>query len=167
MARLFSIQSRWGTAIEHARHYVSDNATLFLWLAGIGVFVIGTLSLVLGVQSATIAGILLFLSVVAHESAHAITSVLSGVEVKAVRCSAIGPHIVRAKSESAYVELAVAIAGPLTNLFLCLVLWQVHAPMAGWASSANFGLGVINLLPLKHSDGAKMVAALRTIGSKF
>jgi Zn-dependent protease len=127
------------------------------------VFAIGTLSLAFGLQSAIIAGIILFLSVVAHESAHAITSVLSGVEVKAVRCSAIGPHIVRAKSDSAYVELAVAAAGPFANLLLGLLLWPVYAPMAGWASLSNLALAMINLLPLKHSDGAKMLAALAAI----
>lgn len=126
-------------------------------------FVIGSLSLAFGVHSATIGGILLFLSVAAHESAHAITSLLSGVKVKAIRCSPIGPHIVRAKSESAYVELAVATAGPLTNLLLCLVLWRVPSAFAAWTSLANFALAVVNLVPLKHSDGAKMVAALTAI----
>lgn len=142
---------------------VRDNASLLTWLVGIGVFVIGSLSIAFGVRHAFEAGILLFFSTVIHEGAHACTSYAFGCPIKAVRCSAIGPHIVRARSESANVELAIASAGPLANLVLSVGLIYSGSPILIWTGLANLIMAVINLLPLRNSDGSRVFASLRAM----
>lgn len=60
-------------------------------------------------------------------------------------------------------ELALAAAGPMTNLLLCIgaVLWMEWA--AGysypgyWFASANLLVGGVNLLPLPGLDGARIL----------
>ena len=62
-------------------------------------------------------------------------------------------------------NLVVAMAGPVLNLVSAICgafsYYEHGISLAGWFAMANAILGIHNLLPVPHSDGARVVELVR------
>ncbi|MFE9649129.1 site-2 protease family protein [Streptomyces sp. NPDC006365] len=124
----------------------------------------------------TVAGLvgalLLLLSLLAHESAHAITARRKGIPVHTVTLWALGGMTEMGKPPTPNGALLVAVSGPLTSLGIggaalgagtgldAGLGWEVPAAVLVWLGWANLLLGVFNLLPAAPLDGGRVVQAL-------
>ncbi len=97
------------------------------------------------------------LAMAVHEAAHIVVARALGIKVKRVGFNRKGLYTVREASTPAKNQL-VSFAGPLVNLLLIL-LWP-WSPMFGLA---NFCFGVCNLLPIRGSDGERMLSIWRAM----
>lgn len=95
------------------------------------------------------------LGVVLHELAHALMAVSLGLRVKGVVICAKGIGV-RREPGTQRQNAAIALAGPLVNLTLCVLLWAHPAAVA-----ANAVLCIVNLLPIAGSDGLRVIQSLR------
>lgn len=121
---------------------------------------------------ASVAALAFLLSVVLHEFAHAVTARLLGLGVREVSVFYLG-GVTRLREEprSPDEELAVAVAGPLTNLLLAGLLLAAAA-VAGPATlpgvvlrflgDLNAVIGVFNLVPAHPLDGGAILRAVLT-----
>ncbi|WP_439483962.1 site-2 protease family protein [Cyclobacterium plantarum] len=122
--------------------------------------------------------ILIFLCVILHEFGHALTAQKYGIQTRDIILLPIG-GLARLEKlpEDPKEELKVALAGPLVNLVLFLLLSVIlfftgfdfnllEAPKLNGSSiwlflaSANFFLAVFNLLPAFPMDGGRVLRAL-------
>ena len=92
-----------------------------------------------------------------HECGHALACLLCGLKVKRFGVSRKGLYTVREASSSRRINGWIAAAGPLVNL-LSIALW----PLAPKYASINLMLGVMVLMPLRDSDGSKLMAIFAT-----
>jgi Zn-dependent protease len=95
-------------------------------------------------------------AMVLHEAGHLAYAWALGVKVKRIGVSLKGVYIVRAPGSS-YQNLMISLAGPLTNV-ASLFLWHQY-PLFGLA---NLYFVVFNLLPLRGSDGSRVLEILNT-----
>jgi Zn-dependent protease/predicted transcriptional regulator len=120
----------------------------------------------------TVATLLFFASVVAHELMHALMANRLGQPVRRITLFIFGgmAHLSREPSDPA-TELKIAAVGPLTSFFLGGVFWLAQ----GWAETAQSGtlvvamfgylaiinvtLAVFNLLPGFPLDGGRLLRA--------
>ncbi|MEV5570172.1 site-2 protease family protein [Spirillospora sp. NPDC052269] len=123
--------------------------------------------------TALLVALAFFACLVAHELAHCVVALRSGVRVKSITLWMLG-GVSEFESEAPTPrgDLAIAIAGPATSLLLGLVggagavlaeAW--HAPRLvdvglGWLAATNLLLGVFNLLPGAPLDGGRVLRAL-------
>jgi membrane-associated protease RseP (regulator of RpoE activity) len=91
-----------------------------------------------------------------HECGHALACLLCGLKVKRFGVSRKGFYTVREASASPPINGCIAAAGPLVNL-LSVALW----PMAPGFAAISLMLGVVVLMPVKNSDGSKLMAIWR------
>jgi Zn-dependent protease len=103
---------------------------------------------------------LIVIALVAHEYGHALVARLFGVEVKEFGVRWTGPYVRRART-TGWREVAICIAGATVNLILAAALWKVDR----WFALFNLTVGLVNLLPVSHSDGTHALEALRVIES--
>ncbi len=118
--------------------------------------------------------LLLFSSVVAHELAHSLVAIRSGIPVKSITLFFLGgiAQITREASRPV-TELRMAIAGPICSLMLGVIfflLWfliwgNTQEPIAYdnpilWLAEVNFVLGLFNLIPGFPLDGGRVLRAL-------
>jgi Zn-dependent protease len=124
----------------------------------------------------TVAGLvgalLLLVSLLAHEAAHAITARRKGIPVKSITLWALGGMTEMDKPRAAGAAFLVAVSGPLTSLVIgaaalgagigldALSGWAVPAAVLLWLGWMNCALGVFNLLPAAPLDGGRVVQAL-------
>lgn len=94
------------------------------------------------------------LAMVLHEIGHMCVAQALGLKVKDVGISWKGMYTVR-EAGPPEKSLQVSLGGPLTNLAL-LTLWPV-SPVFGLA---NLFMGLCNLLPIKGSDGERVMRCL-------
>jgi Zn-dependent protease len=94
------------------------------------------------------------LAMVLHEIGHMCVAQALGLKVKHVGISWKGMYTVR-EAGPPEKSLQVALGGPLTNLAL-MALWPA-APVFGLA---NLFMGVCNLLPIKGSDGERVMRCM-------
>ena len=99
-----------------------------------------------------------------HEAAHAGCAAVLGSQVKRIGISRIGLYVVRSRIPGRWRETVAGLAGPALNLTLAL-LWLNNIPALHQAGWINAVLGVVNLLPLPHSDGLRVLALWRTAPS--
>ncbi len=100
----------------------------------------------------TLEGICLGLVAMAlHEAGHILAAHAVGIKVRRVGLSWQGMYTVREPGPPAK-NLLVSFAGPLVNLLLTLI-WPL-SPIFGLA---NLCCGACNLLPIRGSDGDRML----------
>ncbi|CAN7390430.1 site-2 protease family protein [Terrabacter sp. LjRoot27] len=121
--------------------------------------------------------LLLLVSVLVHEAAHAFAARWRGHPVNRIVADVWGGHTVYdATRTSPSTTAIVAVVGPLSNLALAAVVWGLRAlttnetalTLLGIVAFANVLVGVFNLLPGLPLDGGQIVSALvwRATGSK-
>ena len=118
----------------------------------------------------TIAALLLFVTVLVHEFAHAIVAMRRGLAVPKITLFVFGgvSHMARQPS-TAREELAIALAGPLTSFAVaacCGVIaavtgtWEPVQAIFGYLATVNVALGVFNLLPAFPLDGGRVLRSV-------
>ncbi|GCE30146.1 peptidase M50 [Dictyobacter alpinus] len=118
-----------------------------------------------------LATLLLFISVLLHEMAHAVVARARGLHVKSITLFIFGGVSNIEKEPGAPdIEFQMAIVGPLTSLALAglfgllfLALGNNQSPlsaMLGYLALANGLLGVFNLIPGFPLDGGRVLHAI-------
>jgi len=121
--------------------------------------------------------VLLLVSVLVHEAAHAFAARWRGHPVSRIVADVWGGHTVYdATRSSPSTTAVVAVVGPLSNLALAGLVWGLRAlttnetalTLLGIVAFANVLVGLFNLLPGLPLDGGQIVSALvwRATGSK-
>lgn len=122
---------------------------------------------------AGLAGALLLLaSLLAHETAHAVTARKKGLPVQSITLWALGGMTEMGRPRAAGAAFLVAVSGPLTSLVVgaaslgagigldALSGWEVPAAVLLWLGWVNCVLAVFNLLPAAPLDGGRVVQAV-------
>ncbi|MFI5671413.1 site-2 protease family protein [Streptomyces sp. NPDC051704] len=122
--------------------------------------------------ASVVGALLLMVSLLLHETAHAATARRSKISVEDVTLWALGGMTRMGRPQSARAAFAVAVSGPLTSLVIggaavgagigldSLLGWAVPAAVLVWLGWANLFLGVFNLLPASPLDGGRVLQAL-------
>lgn len=137
--------------------------------------------------TAAIAGVMFCVSVLAHELAHSLVSLGFGVQVKRITLFLFGGLAeIEEEPPTPRAEFLIAIAGPLTSLFIGVVCIQVATASAGvelvellaqgqeealaelsplatlclWLGPFNIVLGLFNMVPGFPLDGGRVLRAL-------
>jgi Zn-dependent protease len=119
------------------------------------------------------AGVVFFLSLLAHEIAHAVVARRHGIEVDGITLWLFG-GVARLKGEARTpsAELAIAGVGPLVSLVLAAAFAGVAVGLAAagapglavdavqWLAVINLVLAVFNLVPAAPLDGGRVLRAL-------
>jgi Zn-dependent protease len=92
---------------------------------------------------------LALLCVVAHELGHVAVARFFHVRVKKIGFHWMGMYVQRART-TGWPEVWICLAGAAVNLVLALAFWNV----VHWFALCNLTLGLVNLLPITHSDGS-------------
>lgn len=112
--------------------------------------------------------VLLLVSVLLHELAHAGVARRFGIEVHEISLTLIGGHTELARTGTAGSTALIAVVGPLTNAAIALVGWGalkavptggVLALLVLVTASANGFVALINLLPGLPLDGGRLLEA--------
>jgi Zn-dependent protease/CBS domain-containing protein len=171
--------------IEIGIHYTWILAFLLIaWSLAIGFFpaIVPARSLAIYWILAVVASILLFVSVLLHELAHSLAAKFRGLNVPSITLFIFGGvSNLEEEPQKAKTEFFMAIAGPLTSLLLCGVLWGVGLPIGVhgnpfavltgnipslnspataliyYLSSINLILGLFNLIPAFPLDGGRVL----------
>jgi Zn-dependent protease/CBS domain-containing protein len=124
----------------------------------------------------TLAGLagalLLLVSLLAHETAHAVMARRKGIPVQSITLWALGGMTEMGKPRAAGAAFLVAVSGPLSSLAVGAAAlgagigldaasgWEVPAAVLVWLGWVNCLLAVFNLLPAAPLDGGRVVQAL-------
>jgi len=119
--------------------------------------------------SGILAGLLLFVSVLIHELAHAVTARAHGVGVSGITLHLLG-GVSQLDDEppDPRTEVQIALAGPLTSVALAaalaLVRLGVEAPwgqaLLNYLIAVNVAVGLFNLIPGFPLDGGRVLHAV-------
>ncbi|GEM46698.1 site-2 protease family protein [Deinococcus cellulosilyticus] len=110
--------------------------------------------------------VFLWVSVLVHELAHAQVALALRQSVTSISVHLLGGQVeLEQDPATPHLEFWIAVAGPLSNLLLCLLLWgtwmvypEVQAGLQP-AFQLNLGLAVFNLLPGLPLDGGHVLRA--------
>lgn len=95
-----------------------------------------------------------------HELAHILAARLLGVRLSSLRLDIFGAALMMSGEATSYKkEAAVALAGPLSNILLFILLRPFSAFGNEYISmlmGASLFLGLLNLLPIKDLDGGRV-----------
>jgi Zn-dependent protease len=114
----------------------------------------------------------LFVSVAAHEFGHAFMAQVLGVKVRGITLMMLGGvSEMEQMPEKPYAEFKLAVVGPLVSLGLAGFLYLVKGSTSSvnlyffsyWLGSANFVLGIFNLLPAFPLDGGRALRSLLAV----
>jgi len=97
------------------------------------------------------------LHMVIHEIGHILAAWMVGSEIKQVGMNLLGPFVRRTSAKTPGRNVFVALAGPGVNILTWVVFTICGLPHA-WIA---LYIGVLNLLPLPHSDFMKSVEYLQ------
>jgi Zn-dependent protease len=112
-----------------------------------------------GLPRGMVLGYLIAASLVLHELGHIAASLLLRVPVSEFGLCLGGAYNRRAYAGRRRDEAIISAAGPLMNL--CLVLPSLILPVIGkQLGLCNMMLCVVNLLPLRSSDGSRILNAI-------
>jgi len=118
-----------------------------------------------------ITSLLFFASVLAHELAHSVVSLRSGIPVKSITLFVFGgvAHIGKEASR-ATTELKMAAAGPLSSLALAGIFYGISwlssgfneylAAVTWWLAYINGILAVFNMIPGFPLDGGRVLRSI-------
>jgi len=95
-----------------------------------------------------------------HEAAHVFVALTLGIRVKKVGMGWKGIFTVREQGTPTK-NLIISLAGPVMNL--ALIFWWHWQPDFGLA---NLCCGVVNLLPITGSDGARILRCWQQMHGK-
>jgi len=111
--------------------------------------------------------VLLGLSVLAHEMAHAVMAQHFGLQVRSMTIHLIGGvTTMEAETKRPWVDFTIAVVGPLTSLLVGGVAWlgylmapegTVFAFVTWQLTAANLIVGVLNLVPALPLDGGRLL----------
>jgi Zn-dependent protease len=116
-------------------------------------------------------GLLLLMSLVVHEAAHALTARRAGIPVQDMTLWALGGMTRMDRPGTARAAFAVAVSGPLASLVVggaglgaaagveAALGWRIPVAVLGWLGGMNVLLGVFNLLPAAPLDGGRVLEA--------
>ncbi|MFD7444871.1 site-2 protease family protein [Streptomyces sp. NPDC059909] len=117
--------------------------------------------------------LLLVVSLLAHEAAHAVTARKRDIPVHGVTLWALGGMTeLGGKPHTAGAAFLVAVSGPLTSLVVggvalgagigvrALLGWAMPAAVLVWLGWVNLALAAFNLLPAAPLDGGRVVQAV-------
>jgi Zn-dependent protease len=119
-----------------------------------------------------VGALLLLVSLVVHETAHALTARRAGVPVRDMTLWALGGLTRIDRPATARTAFAVAVSGPLASLLLggiglgaaagveATLGWRLPVAVLGWLGGMNLLLGVFNMLPAAPLDGGRVLQAL-------
>ncbi|MGA3295329.1 MAG: site-2 protease family protein [Candidatus Acidiferrales bacterium] len=117
-----------------------------------------------------ITSVLFFASVVFHELSHSVVARHYRIPVASITLFVFGGLArIEKEPDSAKQEFNIAIAGPLSSMFLAGCFWliarSVHssemvAAVAGWLAEINFILAVFNLVPGFPLDGGRVLRGI-------
>lgn len=114
---------------------------------------------------------LLFVAVVLHELCHSYVALKYGVEIERIVLLPIGGiSAMKELPKDPHQELRIALAGPLLNIVLAVILYPAYLLLGNSLSSGlnflfyyfilmNLVLGVFNLLPAFPMDGGRVLRA--------
>lgn len=114
-------------------------------------------------------GLMMVLSVLVHEMAHALLARSLGAQVDHIALTLWGGHTqYRTARRSGLASAGISLAGPASNLVLAGMLWSaarlvdLAAPsiLLGYAAWLNVVLAVFNLLPGLPMDGGRALESL-------
>ncbi len=118
----------------------------------------------------TVAAILLFCSVLAHELMHSVVARRYGIDIKGITLFIFGGvSQIKGEPETPKVEFNMAIAGPLTSFAIAGIFyvitqagasakWPVSVlGITGYLAFINLALGVFNLIPGFPLDGGRVL----------
>lgn len=128
-----------------------------------------TVSLLMGLTASAV----LFICIVAHELAHSVVAMRSGIPVRSITLFILGGVAsISREAERPGTEALMAIAGPASSLAIGLVCGGIWLAVGGydheatayhdllaWIASLNIMLGVFNLLPGFPMDGGRVLRA--------
>lgn len=113
-----------------------------------------------GTFSGVVAAALVAVCLLLHELAHVSVALFTGTPVRAIGVSAKGPFIQRGSASSALREVCISAAGPLVNVAFAVLLWGKPG-VAHWVAEMNAILAFTNVLPIRGSDGRRVLRTLR------
>ena len=102
--------------------------------------------------------VLIVAALTAHELGHALVARSFGVPVKEFGIRWTGPYVRRSRT-TGWREVVICVAGATVNLILAAAFWK----FSHWFALFNLTVGIVNLLPITHSDGTHALEALRVI----
>ena len=113
----------------------------------------------LGLANGVAGGLLVVVSLLIHELAHAATAALFDVPVYGVGLKFVGAYIHRKYASRPLHDIIIAASGPFSGLFLTVASFFV--PKVGvWLAEWNLGIVVLNLLPFPGTDGYRILKTL-------
>jgi membrane-associated protease RseP (regulator of RpoE activity) len=101
---------------------------------------------------------LILFALTAHELGHIVVARIFHVKVKKIGFTWLGPYVRRART-TGWREVAICMAGAAVNLILALAFWHV----SHWFGLFNLTVGIVNILPITHSDGSHALQALHVL----
>lgn len=114
--------------------------------------------------------VLLGLSVLAHEMAHAVAAQRFGLQVSSMTIHLIGGvTAMEAETRRPWVDFVIAVVGPVTSLVVGAIAWgawlaspegTVFAFIAWQLMATNLIVGVLNLVPALPLDGGRLLRDL-------
>ena len=117
-----------------------------------------------------ITSLLFFGSIVAHEAAHTVVAVRTGIAVRRIRLFVFGGLAeLDREPERPGQEFAITIVGPLTSLALSGLFFalagqlpaaSIPAVTAAWLGEMNLGVAIFNMLPGFPLDGGRILRSV-------
>jgi len=143
-------------------------------MALIAAFFGANLGAAFGVMPGILATVAFFVSILAHEFAHALVARRYGVQTESIDLWALG-GVARLDREppSPGADGLIAIAGPAASLFIGATTFGIGLAtgvgVLAWIGFVNLILGVFNMLPGAPLDGGRVVRAVRwaQTGNKY
>lgn len=110
--------------------------------------------------------LLVALTMLAHELGHVLAARWYRIPVRKIGFNRMGIYIQRARG-TGWPEVATCLAGAAMNLVLALLFWNARGPgWSYWFALCNLIYAIVNLLPIRHSDGTHALEALRAMPEK-
>jgi Zn-dependent protease/CBS domain-containing protein len=119
------------------------------------------------------AGVVFFVSLLAHEVSHAVVARRHGVQVEGITLWLLGGvATIRGEPSDPSAELQIAGVGPLVSLTLAAAFWLIAAGLGSvglpgiavdvfiWLAVINLVLAIFNLMPAAPLDGGRILRAI-------